>query len=72
MPIPQYFKEIIIWEVHNIEELKIYYIPSLLGSGRMETLFYKCEENQPNALEWLTQYPESEEMMLTRIPIYYP
>lgn len=69
---PQYFKEIILPEVLNIKELKIFYVLSFLESGRTWTLFFMSEEYQPNALDWLIQYFDYDEMVLTKMLVYYP
>ncbi|KAL0923691.1 hypothetical protein M5K25_007758 [Dendrobium thyrsiflorum] len=69
---PQHFREIVSREVHNVEELKIFYVPPLRGSSGPGSLFYKSGEYQEENINELGNFNEDREILPTEIPRYYP
>ena len=55
-----------------IENLKIFHVPYVLEDDRPGITFYKSEECNHRDSDWLMQWNESDDMVPTRMPNYYP
>ncbi|KAL0905810.1 hypothetical protein M5K25_024248 [Dendrobium thyrsiflorum] len=69
---PLHFREIMSREVHNVEELKIFYVPPLRGSSGLGSLFYKSGEYEEENIDELRNFNEDTEILHTEMPRYCP
>ncbi|KAL0911172.1 hypothetical protein M5K25_019292 [Dendrobium thyrsiflorum] len=69
---PLHFREIMSREVHNVEELKIFYVPPLRGSSGPGSLFYKSGEYEEENIDELRNFNEDTEILHTEMPRYCP
>ncbi|KAL0903874.1 hypothetical protein M5K25_025931 [Dendrobium thyrsiflorum] len=69
---PQHFREMVSREVHNVEELKIFYVPPLRGSSGPGSLFYKSGEYEEENIDELRNFNEDAEILPTEMLRYCP
>ncbi|KAL0920248.1 hypothetical protein M5K25_009369 [Dendrobium thyrsiflorum] len=69
---PLHFREIMSREVHNVEELKIFYVPPLRGSSGPGSLFYKSGEYEEENIDELRNFNEDTEILPTEMLRYCP
>ncbi|KAL0909504.1 hypothetical protein M5K25_020378 [Dendrobium thyrsiflorum] len=69
---PQHFREMVSREVHNVEELKIFYVPPLRGSSGPESVFYKSGEYEEENIDELKNFNEDTEILPTEMLRYCP